>query len=103
MAASEAFERVCEQLEVKSSLDRLATRGTIRLILKHAGLEARTVTSSQVSAVVSKLLPAELTSRGVEDAEAICSVLASTLAGMKDEPAGDSPESVFERLGGKIQ
>ena len=43
MANSTAFEWLCEQLETHTSLDRLEARGTVRLTLKEAGLEASRV------------------------------------------------------------
>jgi hypothetical protein len=64
------------------------------------GLEARLATASQVSVAVSKLLPVELSARGVENADTVCAALVSCLSGMQDEIDGDSPEMVFQRLGG---
>jgi hypothetical protein len=100
MADSKAFAAVCEQLEQASVLDRLEARGTVRLALKQAGLEAGSVTASQLAVVVEKILPGELTTRGVENASSVCSQLASQLKAMPDESTGDSPEAVFKRLGG---
>ncbi len=100
MADSTAFTTLCEALEASSSLDRLEARGTIRLSLKKAGLEASTVSSSQLKVVVDKILPDELKSRGVEDAASVCSQLASKLASVPEEAGAESPEAVFKRLGG---
>lgn len=100
MADSNAFTTLCEELESSSTLDRLEARGTVRLALKQAGLEAGAVTPSQLSVVVEKILPKELTARGIERSDSICSALASTLKAMPDEDAGESPEAVFKRLGG---
>ena len=103
MADSEAFERVCSQLERETSLERLEARGTVRLVLKQAGLEAGSVTSAQISVAISKLLPGELVARGIEDAEAVCTSLVSGLSSLHEEVRGDTPESVFQRLGGQLQ
>ena len=103
MADSEAFEHVCSQLEQETSLQRLEARGTVRLVLKNAGLEARSVTSAQISVAISKLLPEELVARGIEDAEVVCTSLVSGLAALHEEVLGDTPESVFQRLGGQVQ
>jgi len=100
MADSKAFAVVCEQLEQSSTLDRLEARGTVRLALKQAGLEAGSVMPSQLAVVVEKILPGELGARGVENATAVCSQLASLLKAMPDEAGGESPEAVFKRLGG---
>lgn len=101
MAESSAFSRMCEELETQTSLDRLASRGTVRLALKKAGLEPRAVTSQQMSVVLSKVLPAELASRGVADAEAACRAIASRLETLASSAgAAETPDAVFARLGG---
>jgi len=99
MADSIAFTTACEALESASSLDRLEARGTVRLALKEAGLDAGTVSPSQLRVVVEKVLPNELESRGV-DSSVISEVL-SVLNGLSDGGviAGDSPEAIFSRLG----
>ncbi len=100
MGDSLAFTTVCETLESSSSLDRLEARGTVRLALKEAGLEAATVTPSQLRVVVEKLLPGALQTRGV-DPEPVVRELVSTLNGLSDglPLASESPEAVFQRLG----
>lgn len=100
MADSNAFTTLCEQLESSSSLDRLEARGTVRLALKQAGLESGQVTASQLVVVVQKVLPNELRTRGIDDADSVCQQLATVLKAMPDEVAGESPEAVFKRLGG---
>jgi hypothetical protein len=100
MADSKAFTTLCDELESSSTLDRLEARGTVRLTLKQAGLEAASVTPSQLAVVVQKILPGELRTRGIDNADSICSQLASSLKAMPDEDGGESPEAVFKRLGG---
>ncbi len=100
MAESEAFDFVCEQLESRTSLDRLEARGTVRITLKQAGLEARVVSVKQMSVAIEKLLPGELDSRGVNDGAQVCAAIATELAGLDVAVATDTPEAVFERLGG---
>ena len=100
MADSIAFTTLCEKLEESSTLDRLEARGTVRLALKQSGLEAANVSASQLVVVVEKVLPDELRSRGVDGPDSVCNALASTLKSMPDDVAGDSPEAIFERLGG---
>jgi len=103
MADSPAFEWVSEELERISSLDRLVARGTLRLVLKKAGLDARAVTVKQMEVVLRELLPAELGSRGVEDGKSTCEHLARSLLAAKltdADPSVESPEAVFQRLGG---
>ena len=99
MADSQSFELACEVLERSSSLDRLEARGTIRLALKTAGLEARDVTVAQMGKVVEKLLPRELRTRGIENGDAVCEEIAAGLRGIRSGAAGETPEAIFARLG----
>jgi hypothetical protein len=101
MADSRAFEWTCEELEAASSLTKLESRGTIRLAVKEAGLEAEHVTPQQMSVVAERILPGELRNRGVEGAEGICSALMSGLRALpilEAEDAQETPEDVFKRL-----
>ncbi len=100
MADSTAFTVLCEQLEGTSTLDRLEARGTVRIALKQAGVEAKSVTGPQLAVVVEKILPEELTARGVDDAHSVCAQLAANMKAMPEDTAGESPEAVFKRLGG---
>lgn len=99
MADSTSFQWLCERIETATPLNNLEARGTVRLALKAAGLDARTVIAEQVRVVLAKVLPTELAARGIDDAEALCS---SLIAGVPEcEGSGvDSPEAVFSRLGG---
>ncbi len=100
MADSEVFDFVCEELEKRTSLDRLEARGTVRITLKQAGLEARSVSAQQMGVAVEKLLPGELGSRGIDEADQLCSAIKAALAKLEVAPSADTPEAVFERLGG---
>lgn len=104
MADAAAFDWTCTRLEEETSLDRLESRGTIRLALKAAGLEARTVTPEQMGVVVEKVLAEELKTRGIEDAQGVCGRLAAQLAQQAANLGGGSspetPDAVFSRLGG---
>jgi hypothetical protein len=100
MADGKAFDHVCAELERNSSLDRLAARGTVRLALKGAGLDPATTTVDQMRVVVQRVLPGELATRGVSDAEAVCEAISESLGAVQDAAVGESPEAVFERLGG---
>jgi hypothetical protein len=100
LADSAAFEWVCKELEQSTSLDRLEARGTVRLTLKQAGLETRTVTPEQLAVAVRKLLPAELRARGIDEA-AVCEDLARGVQSIEAPGAShESPDEVFRRLGG---
>lgn len=100
MADSTAFEYACNELERVTTLERLEARGTVRLALKQTGLEARSVSPSQMATVLDRVLPGELANRGIENADAVCATIGRALAGMRDEGSADTPEAVFQRLGG---
>ena len=91
----------CDALERHGAMDRLAARGTIRIALKQAGLDARTVTPDQMRVAASRVLPTELKTRGVPDPAAVEKAILSALQGLRDDGAAESPEAVFARLGGK--
>jgi hypothetical protein len=100
MADAAAFQRVCSELEILTGLSTLEARGTVRLALKAAGFDAKSVNSEQMSVVVRKVLPGELSLRGIEAGEGLCERIASGLAGCADAAsAAESPEDVFRRLG----
>jgi len=104
MAGSQAFEWLCEAIEAGTSLERLEARGTVRIALKEAGLEARTATPSELAVVVAKILPRELRQRGVNDETAVCSRLSVGLRNLAvgSQAAHDTPDAIFRRLGGEV-
>jgi post-segregation antitoxin (ccd killing protein) len=100
MADSPCFERACQILERETAFDRLEARGTIRLTLKAAGLDARSVTSAQMEVAVDKLLGDELEARGIENSAAVCTALKQEVARIEAPDHAEAPEAVFARLGG---
>jgi hypothetical protein len=99
MADSAAFAAVSTQIEQRTDLDRLESRGTVRLALQKAGLDAASVTPRQMGVVLERVLPGELAGRGVADADGLCRNLASIVSALPEEAAGDTPDMVFQRLG----
>jgi hypothetical protein len=100
MADAEAFDFVCQKLETSTSLDRLAARGTVRIALKQAGLDARSVTPEQMAVAIEKLLVGELSSRGIANATSLCGDLASRVRRLAGHGDAETPDAVFRRLGG---
>jgi hypothetical protein len=99
VADSAAFEFVCQELEQRSSLSRLEARGTVRLALKEAGLDAAIVTVEQMTVVLREVLSHELAARGLSDPGAICGALEESLSGVDlASDLGETPEAVFARL-----
>ena len=100
MSAANAFDHVCEGLERRTSFDRLQCRGTVRLALKEAGLDAARVQPNEMAVVLKRILPAALRARGVEAHESICEEIARGLAALNLVQVADSPDAIFRRLGG---
>lgn len=101
MAEESVFEFVAASLEQLSALDKLEARGTVRLALREAGLDARTVTLEQMRVVLARVLPGEMRARGAKDADAICEALSTRLEEFQpsaSESRAESPEEVFRRL-----
>jgi hypothetical protein len=103
VADNSVFDFTAERLEQATALDKLAARGTVRLALKAAGLEAGSVTTRQMLVVLKSVMPGELAKRGVEDAEGVCQRLGEGLAtaGLSSDSAdgADRAAAIFARLG----
>jgi hypothetical protein len=99
MADSPAFDFVCTELQRATALTQLEARGTVRLALKSAGLDARSVTAAQLGVVLEKKMPGELRGRGCADPERICARIQEQLAATGFTAATESPETIFSRLG----
>jgi hypothetical protein len=105
MAGSSAFEWLCTALEESTTLERLEARGTVRIALKEAGLEPRTVTPDELRVVAQKILPRELRNRGVPNEAALCDRMVAGLQVLERQSGGqatDTPDAIFRRLGGEL-
>ena len=102
MADSPAFAWVCDQLQRATPLSDLEVRGTVRLALKQAGLEARSVSGAEMAVLLAKVMPLELQQRAVGNATQLCEDLASRIRQehFSEAPDPKSVEAVFRRLGG---
>jgi hypothetical protein len=96
---SDVFDHVCEGVERATSLDRMQSRGTVRLALKEAGLDPARVQPNEMAVVLNRILPAQLRSRGIESPEVLCAELARGLSGLKVAPLAETPDAIFRRLG----
>lgn len=96
---SPVFCRTCEELERLTSFDRLEARGTVRLGLKGAGLDPATVDVPQMTAMLRKLLPAELASRGVDDGDRIGEEIARAIADIVFDGPVDRASSAAATIG----
>jgi rhamnose utilization protein RhaD (predicted bifunctional aldolase and dehydrogenase) len=97
---SSIFDFVAAEIERHTRLATLEARGTLRLALKQAGLDARQVTTEQMSVVLERVLPGEMRSRGVLRPDEVCRTVARALRVAHPDAgaAGDTPEAIFRRL-----
>jgi hypothetical protein len=98
--SEDLFSFVADRLEQCTPLDRLESRGTLRLVLKESGLEPKTVNQAQLCVVLEGVAPAELEKRGVVGGEAICAALIEKI---RAEPAdrweaARDIDGIFDRL-----
>ncbi len=102
--AETLFEFIAAQIEERTELDKLEARGTLRIALKEAGLDLRSVTGEQMAVMLAKTMPKELVTRGVEGPDGLCRELVSVLEGSSVAAPNreqEPPEDVFRRLGGR--
>jgi hypothetical protein len=99
MADAALFDAVAQALQKRTPFDSLQARGTLRLALKDAGLEAKSITPAQMRVVLERVLPSELRSRGVRDFDTVCASLLTVVdaVGADVVEASDAPEDLFRR------
>ena len=100
----ELFDCAAQKLETLTDLDRLEARGTLRIALKEAGLDAKTLTLIQLETVFEKMMPQQLELRAIDDPRAACSAVIKEvrLAGISaGGSAAASSDEIFGRLGGR--
>ena len=100
--SDDLFSFVADQLEECTPLDRLESRGTLRIVLKDSGLDPKTVTQKQFCVILESVASGELESRGVGEAQAICAALIEKI---NNEPAdrwkaSHDVDKIFDRLAG---
>jgi hypothetical protein len=100
LSTTPLFDWLCNQVSQRCGLDIVPSRGTLRLTLKAAGLEPRTLNKEQARAVLERLLPRELELRGIPDAASRCAEISVALrTEVRDSMDLESAESIFARLG----
>ena len=89
----DTFDRLAAELAAATALTELEARGTLRLVLKTAGLDARTATAGSLRIVVERGLARELAARGIADADGVCARLARALPALAaDDGAARGPD-----------
>ena len=101
MPDSAVFEHICGELDRETALSTLEARGTVRLALQDSGLSSSSLVAEEAMAVLRRVIPGELSSRGVDDAEAVCARIVEGLKGAGAAATTDAsaPEAVCKRLG----
>ena len=97
------FDFAAERLEHHTGFSRIESRGTLRLALKSAGLEPKSLSLDELCVVFEKLMPGELEQRGVSDAAPTCRAVIDDLANSPTPTEAASPsdvDGIFRRLGG---
>jgi hypothetical protein len=95
------FDFAAQKLEQHTGFSQLEARGTLRIAVKSAGLELKSLTVDELRVVIEKLMPGELEQRGVEDTLSAC---AAVMRDLEDAPIAESdspsnnPDDVFHRL-----
>lgn len=105
MADAALFDAVAQALQKLTPFDNLQARGTLRLSLKEAGLEARSIVPAQMRVVLERVLPSELRSRGVRDADTVCASLTTVVDAAEAAgpvAASDAPEDLFRRTRSRV-
>lgn len=88
--SSDLFTWASEALERTTFMGLAACRGTLRLALKKAGLDAATLTQQELEVVLLRVLPVELEVRGIEGSMQLCRDIESELAEARFELPGES-------------
>jgi hypothetical protein len=100
VSAPSAFDWVSDELARRTGLSELEARGTLRLLLKEAGIDSKLVNKSQLAVVVARLLPASLAKLRVADPRDVCDQIGQALQSAELlQPHQSSPEDVFGRIG----
>jgi hypothetical protein len=99
MASSAACDAVQQVLESTAGMDHWAAKGAIQLALMDGGLEAKSVTAAEMTAVVTELLPKQLETQRVADVAAVCAKIRVVLGEVGEDPTRQTPDRIFQRLG----
>jgi hypothetical protein len=101
--AIELFDLAAQLLERRSSLNRLESRGKLRLTLNDAGLDAKSITLEQLRAVFEQRMPDELKECGIRDAAVLAKALWDEIEGnpvVCSLKSAATLDQIFRRLGG---
>jgi hypothetical protein len=95
------FDFAAERLEQHTGSSQLEARGTLRIAVKSAGLDPKSLSIDELRVVFEKLMPRELEQRGVQDTLSACAAVMRDLENAPiaaDDSPSSSPDDVFRRL-----
>jgi hypothetical protein len=95
------FDLAAQALEQHTGFSQLEARGTLRIAVKSAGLDPRSLTLAELRVVFEKLMPGELEQRGVSETASACAAVMRELENTPiaaTDSSSSSPDDVFRRL-----
>jgi hypothetical protein len=99
--APSLFDWMASALEARTTLSRIEARGTVRHILRDAGLTPEHVTRGQLLIVLAALAPRHLRAAAIPDPEGVCERIRVDLrsAVIDESSTAEAPDEIFDRLG----
>ena len=95
------FDVTAQKLEQHTGFSQLEARGTLRIAVKSAGLDPRSLALDELRVVFEKLMPGELEQRGVSDTAGACAAVMRDLESAPiaaTDSSSSNPDDVFRRL-----
>ena len=97
--AVDLFTIVADRLCELSELDRIESRGTIRIAFKKAGVDVKRFGLVDLEAVFATIMPEELELRGCADPGPTCDAIIRSLEGEAPRTLTGSSDEIIRRLG----
>ena len=97
--AVDLFTIVADRLCELCDLDRIESRGTIRIAFKKAGVDVKRFGLVDLEAVFAKIMPEELELRGCVDPGPTCDAIIRSLEGEAPRTVTGSRDEIIRRLG----
>lgn len=94
------FDAAAACLAEHAELSPAEARGTLRLVLRSAGLRPSLLTRAKLTIVLERILPRRLPGHDLASATHICTALVDDLARLPEGDGAATPESLFNRLNG---
>lgn len=95
------FDVAAQKLEQHTGFSQLEARGTLRIAVKSAGLDPKSLTLGKLGAVFEKLMPGELERRGVSDIAGACAAVMRNLENVPiaaTDSSSSNPDDILHRL-----